>query len=114
MRTISRAKWPKAAFHIHPWSVASGDQYVLPFHRVILPGTIVDERVASLRGGGHVDRIGRFDGHMFNCDVTRRMKKTNKTCTATATSPLVCRVLRAFMAHLPFPPRLPLVALPSL
>jgi hypothetical protein len=38
----------------------------------------------------------------------------NKSCMATATSPLVGGVARGFLRHLPFPHWLSLVAVPSL
>lgn len=40
--------------------------------------------------------------------------KANKTCMATATSPLVGGVLRGFMPHFPFHRWLSLAAVPSL
>ena len=40
--------------------------------------------------------------------------KANKSCMATATSPLVGGVSRGLIVFLPFPTRLPLVVVPSL
>ena len=83
MKTMSRTQRHKTAFHIHPWSVATGDQHVLAFHCGVFSDAIVDERVSCLRCSDHVDHVGWFEGHTLPGDVTQRMKKTNKPRHAT-------------------------------
>ena len=93
MRTISRTERPKAAFHIHPWSVAAGDQHVTTFHRGVFSDAIVDERIACLRCSHHVDQVGRFEGHAYSVNVIPKNEE-DRTRRGAATGHKLFRLFR--------------------
>lgn len=59
------------AFNEDPRSIPMSDHGFKAFYGRFFSSCVVDDRASCLRGGNHVDKVCRFEGHLHPAQVNQ-------------------------------------------